>query len=348
MGFPQPQFSVALIVFVLDSNGETQTVGGNLIGAGELVSAISSGSFTRGTATGAEIGDLLRAAMQRQLPGQSLSSRFRPLMPRFHRRDSIVLPFWTAGRMGDARVSSHRGGMRFDALERLAAELDDRALVREAISEFRRALAADPMANQLIGEGARSRALAMDECDRVETHSEQPPVVALLPERFTIDQLRKALSSVAHVPDREIEKSSNFRRRVAEFLEAGVLVLEGRVAEVEGSGRPPQLYMFDDERWGAWLRRKSDGAPVREAHRSPPMSSMDSFKMLPRIASNQFTASEVLGFSEKIATRAFDDTTEDSDRVANLEAMVRRLASQVDDLARARTAAQTPSRDDER
>ena len=348
MGFPQPQFSVALIVFVLDSDGGTQTVGGNLIGASELISLISSGSFAAGAATGAEIGDVLRAAMQRQLPGQSLSSRFRPLMPRFHRGNSIVVPFWTAGRMGDAQVSSHRGGMRFDALERLAAELHDHALVGEALSEFRRALAADPMANQLIGEGARSRALAMDECDRVETYSEQPPVVALLPERFTIDQLRKALSSVAHVPDREIEKSSNFRRRVAEFLEAGVLVLEGRVAEVEGSGRPPQLYMFDDERWAAWLRHKSAGAFVREAYRSPPMPSMDSFKMLPRIASNQFTASKVVGFSEKIATRAFDDSTEDSDRVANLEAMVRRLASQVDDLARAGAAAQTPSRDDER
>ncbi len=347
MGFPQPQFSVALIVFVLDSDGGTQTIGGKLIGASELVSSVSSRSFTMGTATGAEIGDVLRAAMQRQLPGHSLSSRFRPLMPRIHRGNSIVVPFWTAGRIVDARGSSHRGGMRFGALESLAAELHDHALVGEAISEFRRALAADPMANQLIGEGARSRALAMDECDRVETHSEQPPVVALLPERFTIDQLRKALSSVAHVSDQEIEKSSNFRRRVAEFLEAGVLVLEGRVAEVEGSGRPPQLYMFDDERWAAWLRHKSAGVPVREDHRSQRESSMDSFKMLSRIAGTQLTRAEALEFSRKSATSALADSTEKSDRVANLEAMLRRLTSQVDDLARARTAAQSPSRDDE-
>lgn len=147
----------------------------------------------------------------------------------------------------------------------------DETLESEAESEFRRALAADPMANRMIGDDSRMRSLALDELARGAIRGELPPVLAMLPECFTIDDLRMALARISRTPPEEVESSSNFRRRLHELVGMKVLrpvgvpgqpwVRAGAAVDEDGSrpGRKPQLYTFDAGRWREWLLERAGG-----------------------------------------------------------------------------------------
>ncbi len=259
---PALSLSLSLIVFVVTPDDE----GGARVGTigGEIVSPRGLDGFDPRSQT---LSDYVTRAMRWNLPPGTVTSRIRPLMPRLSSPTSVLLPLWTTGRIADFDSSEALpSGGRLNALERLAETLRDSTLVTEANSEFRRALAADPLSHQMLGEGARLRALAMDELARESMADELPPIFALLPEVFTIEHLRSAISQVAHRPELEAESSSNFRRRIMEFLKYGVLVEVGDFDVTRQKGRPAMRYRFAAHAWRRWLSTRSTEPTMREMH----------------------------------------------------------------------------------
>jgi hypothetical protein len=282
MGLLEPRLSFALVVFVLSPDGELDTIGGEPVSAREL-------GMVHGGASAGDVG----AALLRGTPWEPVrgvtTARLRPLMPRVSRRGEVVVPMWTSGRFpagGVWDLSSRFGGpLHGRALERLAESLGDPSLVAEAQVEFRRALASDPLSHQMVGEGVRLRGLALDGLEEIraqEIRAQElsargmggfapsdgrpplPPLLALLPAEFTIEQLRVAVRRVARIDEEELESASNFRRRIAEFVEARVLVEVGDVEDAKQKGRPAKLYRFDAESWSGWLRAKVRHLSARE------------------------------------------------------------------------------------
>lgn len=284
MGFPKSTVTICPIVFVFASDGRLETLGGFDFSTDEFASPRMLRMELHAHAAGGVAGMVdagVRAGIAEQLsglPGLHLTARLRPLMPRLRAPATIVLPMWTVGRVertGDAATEWERAAARhrsgFGALARLATALADETLESEAESEFRRALAADPMANRMIGDDSRMRSLALDELARGAIRGELPPVLAMLPECFTIDDLRMALARISRTPPEEVESSSNFRRRLHELIGMKVLrpvgvpgqpwVRAGAAVDEDGSrpGRKPQLYTFDAGRWREWLLERAGG-----------------------------------------------------------------------------------------
>lgn len=240
-----------------------------------------------------EIAQSIRSATLAELPEGTTVTSIRALLPRFAEFGRVVLPLWTTGSLprplgGPLDKTRERAGagsrgqpmehnaerdearlrsaaLRSDlahgsnALERLAHGLQDPSLVTEANSAFRQALAADPMVHQLVGDATRLRALAAEVSEHTWRRFERPLMAAMLPEFFTIDQLRFAVSHIAVAAGREVESSSNFRRRLADLMESGVLVDAGEAHDVEQRGRPPRLYRFEPAHWAGWLAQKARG-----------------------------------------------------------------------------------------
>ena len=287
MAPPRPVVTIAPLLFVFAPDGQVETLAGfpfdpdGLVRSGTM--QIGAADPARGAA--AALDRVLAAEIARQLrdlPGLAITSRLRPLVPRLAPPARIVLPMWAIARIdldgveGDLwmeRARRHPYGL--GAAARLARLVEDPDLEREAEGEFRRALAGDPMANRLMGEDARMRALSVDELARAGRHGEAPPVLAMLPRLFTIDELRLAVARITRVPEERVESSSNFRRRVQELLGHGVLRPVGEAArgwaksspvvhdEVGGGTRPgrsPTLYEFDEVRWRRWLLHRAGGA----------------------------------------------------------------------------------------
>lgn len=376
MGLPPLRFSYAIVVFVLTPDGRTETVGGQIEASNELAAA---------AAKGRALPRLIEDEARRFLPRGAMRTRVRPLMPRFSDPTTVLLPLWTFGRIDADWRAAERGDsggiedLRFGAIERLAARIGDLSLVAEAGAEFRRALLSDPMTHQMIPDAARLRALARDESDRDGAHDELPPIFAMLPDLFTIEELRGALRCLGHAVDDGVESSSNFRRRVAEFLEQGVLVDAGEVGDWQQKGRPPRLYRFVHPRWLHWLRRRAASAHARKPqtvkrsvaekidvqhHRILPMTSAyiaieddeAGFRIARANREREDSASEAdreapavrsmlarirerrsppidVGASTEIEKIADSAAAGGDDRVERLEAMVRRLAEQVDRLS---------------
>ena len=268
MGMPPTRLSFALVIFVLAPGGHIATIGGQELTEGHVAPL---------PGRGAGLADMVRNHMERVLPPDTITSRLRPLMPRLRGDGVVVLPLWATGRLPSVEVWRATLGRiadrPFDALGRLADQLHDPSLVTEAHSEFRRALASDPVSHQLMSEGGRLRALAMDELDAASARELGiPPVFGLLPDRFTIEHLQLAVTQAARLHEGDIQKSSNFRRRLVEFIDFGVLERTEGVVPTDAKGRPPQLYRFNRERWMAWLlARRGDHEPsprVLRMHRS--------------------------------------------------------------------------------
>jgi len=106
----------------------------------------------------------------------------------------------------------------------------------------------------------------MDELARESMADELPPVFALLPEVFTIEQLRNAISQVAHRPEFEAESSSNFRRRIVEFVKYGVLAEVNEPDLTRQKGRPAMRYRFVPHAWRRWLETRTSEPTMREMH----------------------------------------------------------------------------------
>ena len=268
MGMPPTRLSFALVIFVLAPGGHIATIGGQELTEGHVAPL---------PGRGAGLADMVRNHMERVLPPDTITSRLRPLMPRLRGDGVVVLPLWATGRLPSVEVWRATLGRiadrPFDALGRLADQLHDPSLVTEAHSEFRRALASDPVSHQLMSEGGRLRALAMDELDAASARELGiPPVFGLLPDRFTIEHLQLAVTQAARLHEGDIQKSSNFRRRLVEFIDFGVLERTEGVVPTDAKGRPPQLFRFNRERWMAWLlARRGDQEPsprVLRMHRS--------------------------------------------------------------------------------
>lgn len=287
MAPPSPIVSVAPLLFVFAPDGQVETLAGFAFDPDRIVrsGAMQIGAADLAHGSAAALDRVLAAEVSRQLrdlPGLAITSRLRPLVPRLAPPARIVLPMWAIARIdldgveGDRWMERARGHpYGLGAAARLARLLDDTDLEREAEGEFRRALAGDPMANRLMGEDARMRALSVDELARAGRHGELPPVLAMLPRLFTIDELRLAVARITRVPEERVESSSNFRRRVQELLGHGVLRPVGEAArgwaksspvvhdEVGGGTRPgrsPTLYEFDEVRWRRWLLHRAGGA----------------------------------------------------------------------------------------
>lgn len=259
---PSSPLSVALIVFVLTPNGRVDTIGGQQLTANR-VARVQPGESTAET---------IRRQMREALPDGTITSRIRPLMPRNH-NGMVVLPVWATGRLPEGFLRGaaapgiqagalELGVLQLGALERLAQALGDRSLRSEAHAEFRRALAADPVSHQLLGERARLRALAEDESEREPVEDEIPPIFGLLPTRFSLDELHAAVNQAARLPVGEEERSTNFRRRLTDLTDAGVLRETGEKLSADQPGRPAMLYHFDHHGWRRWLERQGGRGSV--------------------------------------------------------------------------------------
>jgi hypothetical protein len=208
-----------------------------------------------------EFARVIRRATLAELPEGTNITSIRALIPRMFSLDRVVIPLWATGSVPRHALETLLAHARPNAgaLERLSRELRDPSLVAEANRAFRQALAADPMVHQLVGDATRLRALSAEVIERASRPLERPLIASMLPELFTIDQLRFAVSQIAVAAGREVESSSNFRRRLSDLMECGVLVDAGESHEVEQRGRPPRLYRFELARWAGWLAQKAVG-----------------------------------------------------------------------------------------
>jgi hypothetical protein len=299
MGLPRPVVSIAPLLFVFAPDGQVETTGGFAFDPDELVRRgtmrFDAADLARGAGIALDrvlVGEI--ANRLRDLPGLTITSRLRPLVPRLGPRMQIVLPMWALARIDLDGVEgsewmelARRHPHGLGAAARLSEALGDPELEREAEGEFRRALAGDPMANRLSGEDARMRTLSVDELARAGRHGEAPPVLAMLPRLFTIEELRLAIARITRVPEERVESSSNFRRRVQELLAHGVLQPVGEAArgwaksspvvpeEVDAGTRPgrrPTLYEFDETRWRRWLLHRAGGAEEVARREVAPMA----------------------------------------------------------------------------
>ena len=267
---PQPSLSVALVIFVLTPEGRVETLGGEELTSGRMAPVRSGGL---------DLSQIIRREMESVLPVGTVTSRIRPLMPRLRGNGAVTLPLWATGRVPEAVFRAggvgELRGLRFGALERLALSLRDDSLVTEARSEFRRALAADPVSHQLMGDATRLRALAVDELARESlSGDEMPPIFGLLPTMFTLDELHMAVNEAAHLRPGEVEKSTNFRRRLVDLVRDHVLTEVGERVGPEQRGRPAKLYSFSMDGWRIWLSRQHRAMDVRaESVMSREMSS---------------------------------------------------------------------------
>lgn len=263
MGIPQVRFSLALVVFVLTPDGRIETIDGGSVGADELPRHLHDARLQpRNPAEpwgGGALEQFLRSQVAWRLPFRAVTSRFRPLMPRITRHGTVALPLWTMGRLGvDDMAIADAHGVQFGALERLARDFGDMSLVLEGQSEFRRAITGDPIVAELLSDSRRERALVESEIARLALDGEIPPVFALLPERFTINQLRDALAAMARIDGGEIEASSTFRRKVGELIKEHALFTPlGEEPSGDARGRPPMAYRFDPRGWQRWLQSKA-------------------------------------------------------------------------------------------
>ena len=272
MGIPTSQLHAALVIFLLTPEGDIVTVGGVRIRVQDLM--LHAGLAGRGERGGdrdaieravpdsePEFARVIRRAMLAELPEGTNITSIRALIPRMFSLDRVVIPLWATGSVPRHALETLLAHARPNAgaLERLSRELRDPSLVAEANRAFRQALAADPMVHQLVGDATRLRALSAEVIERASRPLERPLIASMLPELFTIDQLRFAVSQIAVAAGREVESSSNFRRRLSDLMECGVLVDAGESHEVEQRGRPPRLYRFELARWAGWLAQKAVG-----------------------------------------------------------------------------------------
>jgi hypothetical protein len=272
MGLPTSQLHAALVIFLLTPEGDIVTVGGVRIRVQDLM--LHAGLAGRGERGGdrdaieravsdsePEFARVIRRATLAELPEGTNITSIRALVPRMFSLDRVVIPLWATGSVPRHALETLLAHARPNAgaLERLSRELRDPSLVAEANRAFRQALAADPMVHQLVGDATRLRALSAEVIERASRPLERPLIASMLPELFTIDQLRFAVSQIAVAAGREVESSSNFRRRLSDLMECGVLVDAGESHEVEQRGRPPRLYRFELARWAGWLAQKAVG-----------------------------------------------------------------------------------------
>ncbi len=272
MGLPTSQLHAALVIFLLTPEGDIVTVGGVRIRVQDLM--LHAGLAGRGERGGdrdaieravpdsePEFARVIRRATLAELPEGTNITSIRALIPRMFSLDRVVIPLWATGSVPRHALETLLAHARPNAgaLERLSRELRDPSLVAEANRAFRQALAADPMVHQLVGDATRLRALSAEVIERESRPLERPLIASMLPELFTIDQLRFAVSQIAVAAGREVESSSNFRRRLSDLMECGVLVDAGESHEVEQRGRPPRLYRFELARWAGWLAQKAVG-----------------------------------------------------------------------------------------
>lgn len=345
MGMPPLQISFALVVFVLTPEGKVATIGGQELTDGHVAALPRRGQSIAG---------VIRESVEQLLPPGTITSRIRPLMPRLRRDGMVVLPLWATGRLPEGEHLTAlvaRAEFRpFDALGRLADQLNDHTLVDEAHSEFRRALASDPVSHQLMSEGGRLRALAMDELDLIRNREDGiPPVFGLLPKRFTIEQLQLAVRQAARLLPEDIQKSSNFRRRLVELTELGVLERTYDTAPTDARGRPPQFYRFNSERWIEWLQARRHEGGLGHGRR-PASEAMADF-MLRRPDSAQAAEGRIapafrMEMRSSPERREPRQPAEGDARVERLEEMMRTLMGELADLKRSAPKPEPPTEDD--
>jgi hypothetical protein len=309
---------------------------------------------------------------RRQFAGLEVTSRVRPLLPRVNGAGRVLLPLWAMGRpegrlapsvLDDAdgeQAHVLRRARDMSALDEIELELGDRSLRAEAESEFRRALAADPLALQMVGEEVRMRTLASDEVSRAVESDARPPVLALLPEHFTIDELRLALASATTRMGEKGESSSNFRRRTHELVAARVLQEVGEFGRAmprgageasERAGRRPRLHRFDPAAWMAWLTRKArQSASVAGPDDAKPRSVARRAAMRAPMPSLEHRMMSDLHFSAQTAQERVLDTDESlrAELAMMLERMQRDSAQVADALARLERRGRQQERADEK
>ena len=363
-----PEIHATLLVFVLGPAGRVEVV------ASRPMPAALAGRTAQRFVGGGDSAFVRRAEeeFRRQFAGLEVTSRVRPLLPRVNGAGRVLLPLWAMGRpegrlapsvLDDAdgeQAHVLRRARDMSALDEIELDLGDRSLRAEAESEFRRALAADPLALQMVGEEVRMRTLASDEVSRAVESDARPPVLALLPEHFTIDELRLALASATTRMGEKGESSSNFRRRTHELVAARVLQEVGEFGRAmprgageapERAGRRPRLHRFDPAAWMAWLTRKArQSASVVGPDDAKPRSVARRAAMRAPMPSLEHRMMSDLHFSAQTAQERVLDTDESlrAELAMMLERMQRDSAQVADALARLERRGRQQERADEK
>jgi hypothetical protein len=263
-----------------------------------VVTNAHANSRARRGEAGGDPGAWIAQLVGPQLPGAVLTSRFSALPPRHIRPEKLAIPVWATARiepdagahpslllrLPPARharelhlVDAHEG------LERLGRELGDPDFGPEVLAAVREALAADPFAQRVMGDGLRLGALLGDR-RRGDHGPALPAVVALLPRTFTLSELRDAVAAALGMHPREFDFGSGLRRRINEFVLMRVLREVGSTRDLPdhdgdgpGAGRPARRYEFDEGAWHTWLRERGErGAGAGSRQHSSPASRDDS------------------------------------------------------------------------
>lgn len=230
--------------------------------------------------SGGDPGAWIARLVAPQLPGAVLTSRFSALPPRSMGAGQLAIPVWATARIDpDAGVhpsalsphssrARHAGELHLvdahDGLERLGVELGDPDLGREVLAAVREALAADPFAQRVMGDGVRLGALLGDRRSG-DRGPALPAIVALLPRAFTLSELRDAVAVTLGMHPREFDFGSALRRRLNEFVLMRVLrevgstrYLPDHDGDGPSAGRPARRYEFDEGAWHLWLRERGE------------------------------------------------------------------------------------------
>ncbi len=147
-----------------------------------------------------------------------LTSRVHPLLPRMTHSGRLAIPVWATARADG--TAQHIDAP--EALHELAGELGDSRFASHVMATVRAALATEPFAQRIVGDELRMLALKEDRLS-TDPMSDRPTVIALLPETFTLNELQQAIATTLGIHADEMESSSNFRRRLQEFVHRGVL-----------------------------------------------------------------------------------------------------------------------------
>ena len=276
---------------------------------------------------GAWITEILAPA----LGAARLTSRVHPLLPRMTRSGRLAIPIWATARAdGTARHIDAP-----DALHELAGELGDSRFASHVMATVRAALATEPFAQRIVGDELRMLALKEDRLS-TDPMGDRPTVIALLPETFTLNELQQAIAATLGIHADEMESSSNFRRRLQEFVHRGVLQEASAprdAATTERAGRPPRHYRFDPVGWQRWLHehraRGSRGA--RDEGGWSDAAIMNHSPDSPMRRFEHDLAERTRAFAPEPGRTGAPPSTPDADeRLARLERMMRAMEKRLD------------------
>jgi hypothetical protein len=252
---PLRAFVVAVILTLPESGDRGEP---SAFAVGPIPCILPPGTQAQASSGSGHRADWLRDMLSPHLRQVEVANRFRHLPPRPWPPEALLLTVWATGRRaGQANTPAYPP--LSEALESIGRRIGDPSFAAESAAAIRGASSSDPFLHRSLGEEARLRAAAEEEL-HAPPGRDLPAAIAILPPTFSLTELQTAIAALVGRPVKDLESTSNFRRRIQEFLHRGVLVEDESgpsPSDRERSGRPPRRYRFDPEAWRRWLLQRT-------------------------------------------------------------------------------------------